>query len=123
VRALRGAELLMNTPIGEMRDLVLIQTPSRTVDDSGGEIVVYADSDPIFMAVRPLGTTEAVQMGQVNADITLVAYGHWHDLSSLSAKHRIKLVESNATFDIAGQPLNDPKRAWTRLHLVAREHD
>lgn len=110
----------MLVPLGEMREQVVILSPVRTADESGGEVITYTESQPLFASLRSLSTTEAVQFGQVNADISHVLFGHWPDLNQCTAKDRIKLVESGVEFDINGGPLNDPKRSYTRLNLVSR---
>jgi len=113
----------MRIPIGEMRESVSVLTRVRTADASGGESITYTEGDPIFVSVRALSTAEAVQFGQVNADITHVCFGHYESLSQLDATNRIKLLETDQEFDINGGPLNDPKRAWTRLNLILRDHE
>ena len=112
----------MQTPIGEMRESVAILTPIRTVDSSGGEEYGWGVSDPLFMAIRATSTREALAFGQVNADVTHVAFGHWAELNQLTSKQRIRILETGQEFDIAGLPVNDPKRAWTRLSLIWREN-
>lgn len=112
----------MITPIGEMREQVVILTPVRTVDQSGGEVIEYNASDPLFVAIRGTNTREAVQFGQLSSDISHVCFGHWHSLNQLSATDRLRIVESGQEFDIDGLPINDPKRAFTRLHLVLRDN-
>ena len=112
----------MLAPIGEMREPAVILTPVRAYDASGGETVTYTESDPIFISLRPLSSTEAVQFNQVNSAITNVCFGHWQALSQLTATHRIKLLETDQEFDINGGPINDPKRSWTRLNLIARDY-
>lgn len=112
----------MLVPIGEMREAAVILTPVRTADASGGEVVNYTESDPIFVAVRSLSTKEAVQFGQMDSDINHVCFGHWAALNQLTATNRLRLLETNQEFDISGSPINDPKRSWTRLHLVSREN-
>lgn len=112
----------MIPPIGQMREPAVLLTPVRSVDEAGGEIVTYVEGNPIFVALRALTTTEGVQFGQVNADITHVCFGHWADLNALVSTQRLRIVETQQDFDIAGLPINDPKRAWARLNLVHREH-
>jgi len=112
----------MLTPIGQMREPAVILTPVRTTDSSGGEIITYVEGAPIFVSLRSLGTREANELGQVNADISHVCYGHWVDLGTISAKQRLRVLETSQTFDINGGPLNDPKRAYTRLNLIEREN-
>jgi head-tail adaptor len=112
----------MQVPIGEMREPVSILSPTRTADASGGEIITYDESDQLFVSVRALSTTEAVQFGQVNSDISHVCFGHYESLSQLKSTDRIKLLETGDEFDINGSPINDPKRAWTRLNLMLRDN-
>ena len=112
----------MLVPLGEMREPVRILTPIRTVDEAGGEVWGYGESECIFMSIRGLSGSESLQFGQVNAKITNVGFGHYIDLFSISAKERIKMVETGQEFDIAGPPVNDPKKAWTKLTLVYREN-
>lgn len=111
----------MLTPLGQMRDPVVILTPARSTDTSGGEEITYTAGNPIFIALRATTTTEALQFGQISADVTHIAFGHWGDLQALTAKHRVRLYEdADVEFDIAGDPINSPKRAWARLNLVLR---
>lgn len=110
----------MLVPLGQMRDPAVILTPQRSVDSSGGEVIEYVASEPIYIALRALTTTEGVQFGQVNADITHVCFGHWHDLAALSSTQRIRVEETGDEYDIAGAPVNDPKRGWSKLTLVLR---
>lgn len=112
----------MITPIGEMREQVVVLTPVRTVDQSGGEVIGYGASDPIFVAIRSVSTREAVQFGQISSEVSHVCFGHWQSLKEITAEDRLRIVESDQEFDIAGDAINDPKRAWTRLHLVARSN-
>lgn len=112
----------MLVPLGQMRDPAKIITPTRVNDASGGETVTYVEGDTIFVALRALTTSEAVSFGQVNASITHVLFGHWGDLNAINSKQRIRLVESGAEFDVAGGPINSPKRDWTKLTLVSREN-
>ena len=113
----------MLTPLGQMREPIVVLTPTRTSDESGGEEIAYSAGDPIFVSLRSLTTREGVQFGQVNADISHIAFGHWGDLNALTAKNRIRMVEDATTeFDIAGGPINSPKRDWTRLTLIRREN-
>lgn len=112
----------MLTPIGAMREPVVVLTPVRTADGSGGEVVTYTPSDPIFVSIRATTTNESVQFKQVGADINHVLFGHWPDLNQIKATHRIRIIESSQEFDIDGGAINDPKRAWTRLNLKLREN-
>lgn len=113
----------MLTPLGQMRDPVIVLTPVRSVDASGGETLTYTEGDPVFIALRPVTTSEGVKFGQVDADISHIAFGHWGDLSALGATQRIRMVEDpTQEFDIVGLPVNSPKRNWTRLHLVMRDN-
>lgn len=112
----------MKTPIGEMREPAAIQTPTRTTDESGGDVISYADGDCIFLAIRAIGSREMMEFAQVNAEVSHVCFGHWCDLYDVSSKQRIKVLETGQTFDIAGPPMNDPKRAWSRLNLIWREN-
>ena len=112
----------MLVPLGQMREPVIILTPVRSTDESGGETLIYTESDPVFVALRSLTTTEGVQFGQVNAAVTHVLFGNWNDLAQLASNQRIRVVETNQEFDIAGAPINSPKRDWTKLTLVWREN-
>lgn len=112
----------MITPIGEMREQVVILTPVRTVDQSGGEVITYTSSDPLFVAIRSVSTREAVQFGQISSEVSHICFGHWQSLKDIKATHRLRIVESDQEFDVAGDAINDPKRAWTRLHLVVRSN-
>ena len=112
----------MRIPIGEMREPVIVLTRVRTSDESGGEVITYTESDPIFVSIRGMSTNEAVQLGQVNAEITHVCFGHWESLNQLVSTDRIRHLESGQEYDIAGAPINDPKRSWSRLNLVSREN-
>jgi head-tail adaptor len=113
----------MLAPIGEMREQAVVLTPVRTVDSSGGEVITYAESDPFFISLRSLTTNESVQFGQINSEVSHVAFGYWHDLNTITAINRIRIVETQQDFDIDGDPINDPKRAYTRLNLVMRSND
>ena len=112
----------MLVPLGQMREPAVILTPVRATDAYGGESITYTESACIFVALRSVSTAEGVQFGQMNADITYVLFGHWTDLNAVTSANRIKIVETLATFDINGGPINDPKRSFTRLNLVAREN-
>lgn len=112
----------MLTPLGEMRTPVRIITPTRVNDASGGETVTYVEGDMIFAAVRAVSTSEATQFGQVNAAVSHVLFGHWHDLSQITSKQRVRIVETDEEFDITGGPINSPKRDFTKLQLVLREN-
>lgn len=112
----------MRTPIGEMREMARVLTPTTTKDAAGGEVNTYAEGSPIFVALRPASAREAIQFGQVNAEVSHVLFGHWHDLNALQSTARIRLIESGAEFDVVGPPMNDPQRAWTRLNVVQREN-
>ena len=113
----------MLVPVGQMRDAVLILTPVVGIDNSGGEVITYTVGDPIFVALRAVTTREGVQFGQMNADVTNIVFGHWGDLNALTANNRIRLYEDETIeFDMAGSPINSPKRDWTRLHLIRREN-
>lgn len=113
----------MLVPVGQMRDAVLILTPVVGVDTSGGEIVTYTVGDPIFIALRSLTTREGVQFGQMNADVTHIAFGHWGDLNTLTSTNRIRSYEDESIeYDMSGPPINSAKRDWTRLHLIRREN-
>ena len=113
----------MITPLGEMRFPALILTPVRLVDQSGGEEITYTAGDQIWLALRSVSTGERVQFGQLAADISHVAFGHWADLNSVTAKHRVRSFEdASLEFDVSGGPINSPKRDHTRLNLVQREN-
>lgn len=112
----------MLLPIGEMREVVVIRTPTVTRDDAGGQETTYIESDPLYVSLRAVGSREAIQFGQVNAEVTHVIFGHWHDLSGLPSDARIRLVEDDTEFDVIGLPINDPKRAFTRLNVLRREN-
>lgn len=112
----------MLAPIGEMREQVVILTPVRSVDASGGETFTYTESDPLFVSLRPMNAAESVQFQQVDAEVTNVCFGHWQSLNQVGSNNRIKILETGQEFDINGGPINDPKRAWTRLNLIAREN-
>ncbi len=112
----------MRAPLGEMREQVAVLTPIRAVDESGGEVITYAESDPTFVSIRGLTTNESIQFGQVNADISHVCFGHYESLNQLTSKNRIRVLETLQEFDINGGPINDPKRSFTRLNLVLREN-
>jgi len=113
----------MLAPIGEMREQAVVLTPVRVADASGGEVITYTVSDPIFISLRSLSTNESVQFGQINSEVSHVSFGHWHDLNNITAKHRVRILETLQEFDINGDPINDPKRAFTRLNLVARSNE
>lgn len=113
----------MRTPVNEMRDQIVILTPTTGKDASGGETTTYVPGNPLWVALRPTSTREAVQFGQIDAEVTHVLHGHWHELNAISAKARIRRVEDSVEFDIVGLPLNDPKRAFTRLNVKQREND
>lgn len=113
----------MLTPLGQMREPVQILSPVRTVDNSGGEVITYTASNPLFLALRSTNSKEGVQFGQINSDVSHVAFGHWAELNGLTSRHRIRLVEDIDTeFDIDGGPINSPKRDWSRLNLVLRSN-
>lgn len=112
----------MLTPIGEMRDVIAVLTPTTTIDASGGEVTTYAQGDPLYVALRATTTREAVQFGQVNADVSHVIFGHWHDLNGLSANAKLIHWETGEQYELVGMPINDPKRAFTRLNVTRREN-
>lgn len=113
----------MQTPIGEMREPVRILTPVTTVDESGGEVQGYGESEMIWISIRPQGTREALASQQVDATISHVAFGHYQDLSSITSKERIRLETTGAEFEVVGGPINDPMYRHTKLQLRSREND
>lgn len=112
----------MLTPIGEMRDPAHILTPTTTVDAAGGETTAYATGAVVFIAVRATTAREASSFGQINAEVTHIAHGHWQDFNAVTSKQRIRLMEGGVEFDIVGPPINSPMRDWTRLNLLRREN-
>lgn len=112
----------MLVPLGQMRDPAVILTPVRGADEFGGEVITYVESPCIFVALRSVTSKEAVEFGQLNADTNFICFGHWHDLSQLTAKDRLKVTETGQEFDILGPPVNDPKKGFTKLNLVLREN-
>lgn len=112
----------MLAPVGEMREVVRLREQVVTTDRSGGEKVAYIESPDFFVALRPLSPTESTKFNQVDAQVTYLAFGHYHDLKNVKATHRLQVVETKQEFDISGPPLHDPKRAYTRLNLVWREN-
>jgi head-tail adaptor len=112
----------MRAPIGEMRTPAAIMTPSVARDASGGELKTYADGSTIFVALRATSGTETAQFGQIAANVSHIAFGHWYDLNEITADHRLKIIESGDEFEVYGPPMNDQKRSFTRLNLVLREN-
>jgi hypothetical protein len=112
----------MLIPLGQMRDPAVVLSPTRSVDEFGGEIIEYTESDLIFIGLRAVTTAEAVQFDQMNATTNFICFGHWHDLGLLTSQDRIRLAETDEEFDINGAPINDPKKGFTRLNLVLREN-
>lgn len=112
----------MLTPIGEMREPVLLLTRQRTTDEAGGEVLAYSESDPIFVAIRATNTLEQTQFNQVNADVSHLCFGHFQDLNGVASTTRIRELETGTEYDIAGLPINDPNKAWTKLMLVLRDN-
>ncbi len=110
----------METPLGEMREAVAILSPELLIDEAGGQDTVYIENDPIFVSIRPLTSTEQTQFAQVNADISHVIFGHYNELCDVRADARIRWLEFSVDFDIAGQPINDPQRAFTKLTAIRR---
>lgn len=110
----------METPLGEMREAVAILTPELLIDDAGGQDTVYKENDPIFVSIRPLTSAESTKFAQVNADISHVIFGHHSELSDVPATARIRWLEFDIDFDIAGNAINDPQRAWTKLTAIQR---
>jgi hypothetical protein len=103
-----------------MREAVAILTPELLIDDAGGQDTVYVEDDPIFVSIRPLTSTEQTQFAQVNANISHVIFGHYTELCDVPATARIRWLEFSVDFDIAGSPINDPQRAWTKLTAIQR---
>lgn len=113
----------MIIPLGQMRDPVVILTPVRGTDESGGEDITYTAGDPIFLALRSITTREGIQFGQMNSDVSHIAFGHWFDLNTLTSEHRVRSLEDETVeYDIDGGPVNDASRGFTRLKLVRREN-
>ncbi len=110
----------METPLGEMRESVAILTPKTVIDDAGGQDTQYEESDPIFVSIRPLTSTEATQFAQVNADISHVIFGHYAELSEVTADSRLRWIEFCIDFDISGSPTNSPNRDFTKLTAIRR---
>lgn len=110
----------METPLGEMRESVAILTPNLLIDDAGGQDTVYDESDPIFVSIRPLTSTEATQFAQVNANISHVIFGHYGELNAVSPDSRLRWLEFGIDFEIAGAPINSPNRDWTKLTAIRR---
>lgn len=110
----------METPLGEMREAVAILTPQTVIDEAGGQDTEYETSDPIFVSIRPLTSTEQTQFAQVNADISHVIFGHYSELNAVSADARLRWLEFGIDFDIAGSPINSPNRDWTKITAIRR---
>lgn len=112
----------MLPPIGEMREPVVVLTPTTVIDESGGETTTYVASDTHFAAVRPLTARETAQFNQINGSVTHALFGHYEVFKAVTSDSRIRLVEDNTEFDIVGPPLNSPKRDHTKLMLELREN-
>ncbi len=112
----------MLLPIGEMREPVAILKPTTTRDASGGSETTYEQGEQLWVALRSPTTREAAQFGQINADVSHILFGHWHDLNSIPSDSRLKHLETDVEFEVVGLPMNDPKRAFTRLNIIEREH-
>lgn len=110
----------MLTPIGQMREIVAVLSPTTTVDESGGEVTTYKQSPSANAAVRSVSTKEAVQFGQINAEVTHVLFGHWYDFHATPPEAKIRDLETDEEYEIIGGPINDSKKGWTRLNLVRR---
>lgn len=105
-----------------MREPVRIVSLTVTQDEAGGEVKTYVAGALIWLAIRPLGTTESVQLGQVNAEITHVAFGHYDVLRTVRADDRVRHEETGEEYDIAGLPVYNNLRDWARLNLISRPY-
>lgn len=113
----------MQVPIGEMREPVVVLTPTTVIDEAGGETTTYVPGPTVFAAIRPLTAREVTQFGQINASVTHALFGHYQVFKSVKADYRIRVIEDSTEFDIIGPPLNSPKRDHTKLMLELREND
>ncbi len=113
----------MLLPVGEMREPVVLLSPTVVRDESGGEEITYTASNPLFVSIRAMTARESQQYGQVNAEISHICFGHYADLSSVTSDTRLRISETGQEFDIIGPPVNSPTRDWTKLTLVWREND
>lgn len=113
----------MKVPIGEMREPVAVLTPSTTKDESGGEVITYTQGEMLFAAIRPLGSREQVQYGQVNAMISLVMFMHYQDAVSVDDGTRIRNLETAEEYEVVGLPMHAPDRGFTKLTLTRRAND
>lgn len=112
----------MRTPIGEMREIVAILTPTLSSDEAGGEQTTWTAGSAVHAAIRPLSAKEQEQFGQINAEVSHVLFGHWHDFNAVSSAARIRDLVTLDEYEIAGPPLNSPKHDHTRLNLIWREN-
>jgi len=112
----------MKLPIGEMREVVAILTPTTITDEAGGQETTYSQSQPLFVALRPASARESKEFDQINASVSHIVFGHWHDLNALFSSARLKHLETSHEFDIVGPPLNDGKKQFTRLNVLRREN-
>ena len=112
----------MKLPLGEMREPVVVRIRVTTVDESGGEVAGYAESDPIFVSIRAVGSRELLAYGTISADVSHVCFGHWHDLKDIRSDARIRMLETDQEFDVVGPAVQSPERDFAKLTLVWREN-
>ena len=112
----------MLTPLDEIKEPVRILTEITTVDASGGEVKGYGLSEVIWISLRAMTANENISFGQVGAQASHVAFGHYGDLVSVTSKDRIRSEITSEEYDIVGAPIHSPDRDWMKLILLWREN-
>ncbi len=112
----------MRIPLGELREPVIIRSPTVVTDEAGGESVTYTESPQTWAAIRPASAKEGREQQQMNASSTHILFGHWQDFSRVTSEDRIRNLDTGEEFDIVGPPLNNPARDHTKLNLLLREN-
>jgi SPP1 family predicted phage head-tail adaptor len=76
---------------GALRHLVTIERPVVTQSDSGAEIATFGTVCKAFASVEPLSGREALQAGQITAEVTTRITLRWQPaLDAISAKWRVR---------------------------------
>lgn len=112
----------MEVPIGEMRQPAVLLSPVVTIDEAGGETVTYAESDFFYCAIRVVGSKEALAFGQINAEVSHICFGHYHDFKQVTSDMRLRDLDTNIEYDIAGPPMIGQHFDHARLNLLQREN-
>lgn len=113
----------MLVPFCLMNEPARILVPIVTVDESGGQVNGYGESEIVWLMVRGMTTKEHEPFNQTEGEVSHVCFGHYGDLVGVTSKDRIQLEETGQQFDIVGPPVHSMLKDWTKLTLLWREND